>query len=71
MASEYINFVVKTDPFIMRMARHSAAMPEFKERLAQLMESGQAFVYKTFGGYVTMHPSDELLDAFYASMGLE
>lgn len=72
MAGKYhINVTVKSDPFIGRMARHSAAMPAFRERMAQLMAAGQAYVFKNAGGYVTLHPSDELLDAFYAHMGLE
>lgn len=70
MASEqYIT--VCYDPFIKRMARHSVAMPEFKKKMKEMMDSGQAFVTQTKGARVTMHPSDALLDEFYAAMGLE
>lgn len=59
------------DPFIERMARHSAALPVFRAQMKSMMDSGQAFVYKRTGGTVTLHPSDALLDAFYKAMGLE
>lgn len=71
MASNKISIAIKFDPFINRMAHHSVAMPEFRKQMAVMMKDGKAFVFASLRDTVTVHPSDELLDAFYSGMGLK
>ncbi len=71
MASD-IQVTVHYDPFIKRMAHHSVAMPEFRKEFARLMKENKAFEYTMLGKTgVTVHPSEELQNAFYSAMGLK
>lgn len=67
------DIVINHDPFIMRMAHHSIAMPEFKKEMSELMKTGKAFIniVSKDGTSVNVHPSEQLLDAFYRGMGLK
>lgn len=46
-------------------------MPEFRQKMAEMMKQGKAFKILFGNGVTTVHPTDELLDAYYCAKGLK